>query len=121
MEDSDKSPSVDKIVVESEKSSKNMDGEKLKSDLALRGKDLSDLLELKRSDPRMMELREIKANRASFEHMESSSSVNGKVKSKNLKSNPLLQHKFQDKQLSVSQQTLTNVSVTVTQSILAHQ
>lgn len=101
-------------MVESEKSCKNMDGEKLKSDLALRGKDLSDLLELKRSDPRMMELREIKANRASFEHMESSSSVNGKVNSKNLKSNPLLQHKFQDKQLSVSQQTLTNVSVTVT-------
>lgn len=90
-----------------------MDGRtRLKSDLASRGKDLSDLLQLKRADPRMMELREIKANRASLEHLESSSSsslASGKLKARDLKANPLL-HKIQDKQLSVSQQTLTNVS-----------
>lgn len=84
---------------------KDKRGGKLKADVPS-AKDLSDLLELKRMDPRMIELREIKANRASSESLETSS-VNGR--SKDNRSNPLL-HKLQDRKLSVSQQTLTNVS-----------
>lgn len=73
-----------------------------KSDCAT-AKDLSDLVELKRMDGRLAELREIKANRSSIESLETCS-VSGKTKA-----NPLL-HKLQDRKLSVSQQTLTNVS-----------
>lgn len=93
--------------LDSEKSGEKMDsdeavkGEITKSE---RGKDLSDLLELKRTDPRMIELRELKANRSSIESLETCS-----VSGKSNKSNPLL-HKIQDRKLSVSQQTLTNVS-----------
>lgn len=82
------------------------EGGKRKSDVAT-AKDLSDLLELRRTDPRMMELREIKANRASNESLETGS-MNGR--SRDNRSNPLL-HKLQDRKLSVSQQTLTNVSL----------
>lgn len=71
-------------------------------------KELSDLLVLKRLDPRMIELRQIKANCSSIESLETTSSVAG-GKSRNNLSNPLL-HKIQDRKLSVSQQTLTNVS-----------
>lgn len=107
----DSEKSGEKIEGESEepqlekRQMKDKRGGKLKADVAS-AKDLSDLLELKRMDPRMIELREIKANRASSESLETSS-VNGR--SKDNRSNPLL-HKLQDRKLSVSQQTLTNVS-----------
>lgn len=108
----DSEKSGEKIEGESEepqqlekRQAKDREGGKLKADVAS-AKDLSDLLELKRMDPRMIELREIKANRASSESLETSS-VNGR--SKDNRSNPLL-HKLQDRKLSVSQQTLTNVS-----------
>lgn len=107
----DSEKSGEKIEGESEepqlekRQMKDRKGGKLKADVAS-AKDLSDLLELKRMDPRMIELREIKANRASSESLETSS-VNGR--SKDNRSNPLL-HKLQDRKLSVSQQTLTNVS-----------
>lgn len=106
----DSEKSGEKIEGESEqqlekRQAKDREGGKLKADVAST-KDLSDLLELKRMDPRMIELREIKANRASSESLETSS-VNGR--SKDNRSNPLL-HKLQDRKLSVSQQTLTNVS-----------
>lgn len=106
----DSEKSGEKIEGESEepqlekRQMKDKRGGKLKADVS--AKDLSDLLELKRMDPRMIELREIKANRASSESLETSS-VNGR--SKDNRSNPLL-HKLQDRKLSVSQQTLTNVS-----------
>lgn len=95
----DSEKSEDKIKVEVKRP-----GRKLKPDVAM-GKDLSEFLELKRADPRVIELREIAANRSSVESLETSS-VTGK--SKDNKSNPLL-HKLQDRKLSVSQQTLTNV------------
>lgn len=76
-----------------------------------------ELLKLKRADPRMMELMEIKANQAQLDSLEKNS-VNGMstrgglggIDGKEMRSNPLL-HKIHDKKLSVSQQTLTNVSV----------
>lgn len=74
-----------------------------------------ELLKLKRADPRMMELMEIKASQAHLDSLETNS-VNGKstrgaggAGGKDIRSNPLL-HKIHDKKLSVSQQTLTNVS-----------
>lgn len=101
----DSEKSEDKIKVEVKRQGRKPEG-KLKSDVAT-AKELSEFLELKRADPRVIELREITANRSSVESLETSS-VTGK--SKDNKSNPLL-HKLQDRKLSVSQQTLTNVRI----------
>lgn len=108
LEESDKSGT--KVEVESEVHKRAPKETRSRKGNLEKAKDVSDLLELKRADPRMIELREMKANGSSIESLETSSCVGGVSKSRdNRSSNPLL-HKLQGRQLSVSQQTLTNVS-----------